>query len=135
MKRYLFLLIISIMALFGCTPEENPSQDQSGFDVELEIPAEIIIEENAKTIGFDIVDGKAPKLNDIILLDGPAGQKFCKIASVSGGTATVELYAGVKEGKHKEKHQHLGNEAENSAHTCNNTVKNKAAEPIGTVGR
>ena len=101
MKRYLFLLIISIMALFGCTPEENPSQDQSGFDVELDIPAEIIIEENAKTIGFDIVDGKAPKLNDIILLDGPAGQKFCKIASVSGGTATVELYAGVKEGKHK----------------------------------
>ena len=100
MKHYL-PLIIAMAAFFGCTPEEKPSQNPSGLDVELEIPAEIIIEENAKTIGFNVIDGKAPKLNDLILLDGPAGQKFCKIKSISGGIVSVELYSGVKEGDHK----------------------------------
>ena len=59
MKR--LLLIFSALAVFlvGCTPEENP-QTGSGFDVRLDIPSEITIEEDAKSIEFGVVEGKAP---------------------------------------------------------------------------
>ena len=100
MKR--LLLIFSALAVFlvGCTPEENP-QAGSGFDVRLDIPSEITIEEDAKSIEFGVVEGKAPLKTDLIILDGPAGQKFCKILSVTSAKVTVELYSGAKEGQHK----------------------------------
>lgn len=100
MKR--LLLIFSALAVFlvGCTPEENP-QTGSGFDVRLDIPSEITIEEDAKSIEFGVVEGKAPLKTDLIILDGPAGQKFCKILSVTSAKVTVELYSGAKEGQHK----------------------------------
>lgn len=101
MKRSLSILILATLAFIGCTPEDQPGATQTGFDVNLEIPAEITIETDTKTIGFNIIDGKAPKPSDMIILDGPAGQKFCKIKSTSGGVATVELYSGFKEGTHK----------------------------------
>ena len=101
MKRYLLLLTVASAAFFGCTPEDKPTQDPAGFDVRLEIPAEIIIEQDAKTIEFNILDGKAPVQTDMIILNGPAGQKFCKIKTISGNVVSVELYAGVKEGQHK----------------------------------
>ena len=50
MKRYLLLLTVASAAFFGCTPEDKPTQDPAGFDVRLEIPAEIIIEQDAKTM-------------------------------------------------------------------------------------
>ena len=81
MKRSLSILILATLAFIGCTPEDQPGATQTGFDVNLEIPAEITIETDTKTIGFNIIDGKAPKPADMIILDGPAGQKFCKIKS------------------------------------------------------
>jgi hypothetical protein len=101
MKRNLLLGIAALTAFFGCTPEDKPSQNTDAFDVRLEIPAEIIIEQDAKTIEFNILDGKAPAQTDMIILNGPAGQKFCKIKTISGNVVSVELYAGVKEGQHK----------------------------------
>lgn len=101
MKRNLLLAIAALTAFFGCTPEDKPSQNTDAFDVSLEVPAEIIIEPDAKTIEFNILDGKAPAQTDMIILNGPAGQKFCKILSVTSAKVTVELYSGIKEGQHK----------------------------------
>lgn len=101
MKHYLSILTVAALALIGCTPEDQPGTTQTGFDVNLEIPAEIVIEPDAKTIDFKVVDGKAPAQTDMIILNGPAGQKFCKIKTISGNVVSVELYAGVKEGQHK----------------------------------
>lgn len=101
MKHYLSILIIAVLTFIGCTPEDQPGTTQTGFDVNLEIPAEIVIEPDAKTIDFKVVDGKAPAATDLIILNGPAGQKFCKIKTISGNVVSVELYAGVKEGQHK----------------------------------
>lgn len=101
MKRNLLLAIAALTAFFGCTPGDKPSQNTDAFDVSLEVPAEIIIEPDAKTIEFNILDGKAPAQTDMIILNGPAGQKFCKILSVTSAKVTVELYSGIKEGQHK----------------------------------
>ena len=101
MKHYLSFLTIAALALIGCTPEDQPGTTQTGFEVNLEIPAEIVIEPDAKTIDFKVVDGKAPAQTDIIILNGPAGQKFCKIQSASSERVKVELYSGFKEGEHK----------------------------------
>lgn len=101
MKHYLSILIIAVLTFIGCTPEDQPGTTQTGFDVNLEIPAEIIIEPTATSIDFKVVDGKAPAATDLIILNGPAGQKFCKIKTISGNVVSVELYAGVKEGQHK----------------------------------
>ena len=101
MKRSLSILILATLAFIGCTPEDQPGATQTGFDVNLEIPAEIIIETDTKTIGFNIIDGKAPNPADMIILEGPAGKKFCKIKSIAGGIVNVELYSGFKEGTHK----------------------------------
>ena len=100
MKRYLLLLTVASAAFFGCTPEDKPTQDPAGFDVRLEIPAEIVIEQDAKTIEFNILDGKAPAQTDMIILNGPAGQKFCQIQSVSSAKVKIDLYSGFKEGQH-----------------------------------
>ena len=100
MRKILITSLFAGLALWSCTPEEKPSGD-AGFDVSLEIPAEIVLETNAKSIEFNVVDGKAPKSSDLIILDGPAGQKFCKIQSASSSKVKVELYSGVKEGDHK----------------------------------
>lgn len=101
MKHYLSILIIAVLTFIGCTPEDQPGTTQTGFDVNLEIPAEIVIEPDAKTIDFKVVDGKAPAQTDMFILNGPAGQKFCKIKTISGGVVSVELYSGFKEGQHK----------------------------------
>lgn len=101
MKRSLSILILATLAFIGCTPEDQPGATQTGFDVNLEIPAEITIETDTKTIGFNIIDGKAPNPADMIILEGPAGKKFCKIKSIAGGIVNVELYSGFKEGTHK----------------------------------
>lgn len=101
MKHYLSILIIAVLTFIGCTPEDQPGASPTGFDVNLEIPAEIIIEPTATSIDFKVVDGKAPAATDLIILNGPAGQKFCKIKTISGNVVSVELYAGVKEGQHK----------------------------------
>lgn len=95
----LFLLLIAV-AFVGCTPEENPGSTDS-FDVMLDIPAEMTLAQDATSIEFDVVDGKAPKQSDIMILDGPAGQKFCKILSTSASQVKIELYTGLKEGRHK----------------------------------
>ena len=100
MKKILLIGFLAGIAALGCTPEEKPSGD-TGFDVNLEIPAEISIEADAKSIEFNVIDGKAPKSSDLIILDGPAGQKFCKIQSASSEKIKVELYSGFKEGQHK----------------------------------
>ena len=100
MKNTLRLAILTCLTLIGCTPEEQPGNN-SGFDVSLEIPAEMTIEQDAKSIEFNVIDGKAPKSSDLIILDGPAGQKFCKIQSASSAKVKVELYSGFKEGQHK----------------------------------
>ncbi len=101
MKHYLSILIIAVLTFIGCTPEDQPGAAPTGFDVNLEIPAEIVIEPDAKTIDFKVVDGKAPAQTDMIILNSPAGQKFCKIKTISGGVVSVELYSGFKEGQHK----------------------------------
>lgn len=97
--RTLFLLTFTAF-IASCTPEEQPGTTDS-FDVKLEIPAELTIAQNATSIEFNVLEGKAPKQSDIIILDGPAGQKFCKILSVSSTQIKVELYSGFKEGQHK----------------------------------
>ena len=100
MKRLLLIWAALTVLFVSCTPEENP-QTGSGFDVRLDIPSEITINEGASSIEFGVIEGKAPLKTDLIILDGPAGQKFCKILSVTSAKATVELYSGIKEGQHK----------------------------------
>lgn len=99
MRTILITSLFAGLALWSCTPEEKPSGDAS-FDVNLEIPAEIVLETNAKSIEFNVIDGKAPKSSDLIILDGPAGQKFCQIQSVSSAKVKIDLYSGFKEGQH-----------------------------------
>ena len=101
MKRSLSILILATLVFIGCTPEEQSGTTSDVFDVNLEIPAEIIIGQDAKSIEFQVIDGKAPKSGDVMILDGPAGQKFCKILSASSEKTSVELYEGLQEGQHK----------------------------------
>lgn len=97
--RYALPLFLLTFCL-GCTPEENP-ESSNGFDVRLDIPAEISIDEDASSIEFAVLEGKAPKQSDLMILEGPAGQKFCKILSATTSAVTIELYDGVKAGQHK----------------------------------
>ena len=97
--KFFFLLSMAALSV-GCTPEENPGTTD-GFDVRLEIPAEVTIAQDATSIEFNVIDGMAPKQTDIIILDGPSGQKFCKILSSSSTRTQVELYKNFKEGQHK----------------------------------
>lgn len=95
----LFAIIIGSIIL-GCSPEEQPGEN-GGFDVKLNIPTEITLDEGATSIDFSVIDGKAPKQTDILYLDGPAGHKSCKILSVSSEKISVGLYSGFVEGLHK----------------------------------
>ena len=100
MRKGLITTLLAGLVLWNCSPEEQPGNN-TGFDVSLEIPAEITIEQDAKSLEFTVIDGKAPKSSDLIILDSPAGQKFCKIQSASSERVKVELYSGFKEGEHK----------------------------------
>ena len=100
MKRSLSVLILASLAFIGCTGEDQPGTTPEIFDVSLEIPAEIIIEQNARSIEFKVIDGKAPESSDMMILDGPEGEKYCKILSVSSEKATVELYDDPQDGRH-----------------------------------
>ena len=97
---YKLFLLFAAAIIVGCTPEENPAADGT-LDVEIEVPAEISIEQEASAIEFKVLNGKAPKQSDVIILDGPAGKKFCKILSASASAVKVELYTPFKEGQHK----------------------------------
>ncbi len=96
--RIIFLLGI-LNCFVGCSTEKEPAA--GGFDVSLEIPSEIILESDAETIDFAVKDGKSPKQSDLMVFDGPDGQKFSKILSVSSTAITVELYTGFRNGDHK----------------------------------
>ena len=100
MKRSLSVLMLATLAFIGCTPEEQSGTTPGVFDVSLQIPDEITIGQDAESIEFNVIDGKAPKSSDVMILNGPAGQKFCKILSVSSEKTTVELYEGLQEGQH-----------------------------------
>ena len=100
MKRSLSILILATLAFIGCTPEDQPGATSAAFEVSLEIPAEIIIGPDATSIEFKVIDGKAPESSDKMILDGPEGQKSCRILSVSSDKTTVELYENPKEGQH-----------------------------------
>ena len=94
-------MLLTAAVFAGCTPENQPGSEASGLDVNLEIPAGITLTQGATAIEFNVIDGKNPKQSDIIILDGPAGQKFCKILSSTPAAIKVELYTGFKEGNHK----------------------------------
>lgn len=94
-------MLLTAAVFAGCTPENQPGSEASGLDVNLEIPAEITLTQGATAIEFNVIEGKNPKQSDIIILDGPAGQKFCKILSSTPAAIKVELYTGFKEGNHK----------------------------------
>jgi len=98
LKKSLLLILAAGCSIF-CTPQENPESTKT--DMQLEIPSKIVLEEDAATIEFNVIDGKAPIQTDLVILDGPAGQKFCKILSVSQDKITVELYSGLRKGQHK----------------------------------
>ena len=100
MKRSLSVLMLATLAFIGCTPEDQPGEDNT-FDVKLDIPAQITVKSNDSSIEFAVLEGNAPKSSDIVILDGPAGQQFCKILSVSSEKTSVELYANPQEGQHK----------------------------------
>ena len=100
MKHSLSILILATLAFIGCKPEDQPGETPAAFDVRLEIPAKIIIGQDTGSIEFKVIDGKAPESSDTIILDGPEGQKFCRILSVSSDKTTVELYENPKEGQH-----------------------------------
>lgn len=94
------ILTLCFAFLFaGCSKDVNPSGE--GSDVKLDIPAEMTIKADATTVSFSVIDGLAPKQTDILIMDGPAGQKFCKILSASSSSMTAELYSGIKTGQHK----------------------------------
>ena len=48
---------------------------------------------------------------------------------------TRHIAAGLKEGQHQKQHQHLRHKAEHRAHTGDNTVKDKPAQPVRRVRR
>ena len=52
-----FITLALAVAFAGCTPEENPAGN-TDFDVRLDIPAEIVLEADAKSVEFTVVDGK-----------------------------------------------------------------------------
>lgn len=95
----LFAIIIGSIIL-ACSPEEQPGGD-GVFDVKLNIPSDITLDEGATSIEFGVIDGKAPKQTDVMYMDGPAGHKSCKILSVSSEKVTIGLYSGFMEGVHK----------------------------------
>lgn len=94
------ILALCIAAIFAsCSKDANPSE--GGSDIKLDIPAEVTIKANATTISFNVIDGKSPKQTDILIMEGAAGQKFCKIKSASSSSMTAELYSGIRSGQHK----------------------------------
>ena len=94
------ILALCIAAIFAsCSKDANPSE--GGSDIKLDIPAEVTIKANATTISFNVIDGKSPKQTDIMIMEGAAGQKFCKIKSASSSSMTAELYSGIRSGQHK----------------------------------
>ena len=97
--HYVFPFLALALCL-GCTPEETPAGD-NGFDVRLDIPAEILVEADASSIELAVLEGKAPKQSDMMIFEGPAGQKFCKILAATTSSVKVELYDGLKAGQHK----------------------------------
>lgn len=105
MKRLIFILI-SIAGLFclaSCSGEEPQPQ---GNGISFTVPASVVLEADAQTLSFEVVGGKAPGLNDIIILDGPQGQKFCRILSSDSASFTIELYEGISAGEYRVSVQH-----------------------------
>lgn len=99
--HFLFSIVLAAAVTAACAPENLPGTEPDGLDVNLEIQAETTLAQDATTIEFKVIDGKSPRQSDIIILEGPAGQKFCRILSASATLVKVELYPGFKEGKHK----------------------------------
>ena len=98
MKHYLSFLTIAALALIGCTPEDQPGTTQTGFEVNLEIPAEIVIEPDAKTIDFKVVDGKA-SATEIHVAPQNNGTEYIVTSGLEVGDTIIAEGAGlIKEG-------------------------------------
>ena len=100
MKRLTaFLLqITAVLFFFGCTQEIRiPLED---IDVEFTIPASMDLEPGTTTASFNVTDGKAPEPDDLIILNGPRGQHYCKILSTNESSFTIELYENFANGEH-----------------------------------
>ena len=96
MKRFPILILSGLLALAGCSKPETQDAGLSG--VQFEVPATVTLEAGAKTLGFTVLDGKAPLRTDVVLLSGTPGQKVCTIASVSAERFEINLGDGLAEG-------------------------------------
>lgn len=99
MKKHIVLLstiVFAFLGLMSCGGHEG--QEESSFDVRLDIPSEIEVEEGAKALTFGILSGKKPLVTDVILLSGYDGQHICRISEVESDHVTFSLPDGWKEG-------------------------------------
>ena len=100
MKTPVLKLVIFAVALAGllCCGQKEPSA--SSFEVSLDIPSEIEVEEDAVSLSLGILNGKKPLATDVIVLAGHSGQYICNILEVTGDYVRFALPAGWKEGSY-----------------------------------
>ena len=100
MKRLTSALLIfaAVLSIIGCEHKLNiPLED---IDVDFVIPSAINLEPGTQTIDFEVRNGKAPLPDDLIILNGPRGQFYCKIIATSQESFTIELYDNFANGEH-----------------------------------
>ena len=101
MKRLTSLLLVTmaVSCLFSCTQElQIPIED---IDVDFIVRDTINLPSGTDTLDFTIKNGKAPKPDDLIILNGPRGQYYCKITAIGKEAFTIALYENFANGEHK----------------------------------
>lgn len=101
MKR-LTTILLSVIAAFSfnaCNDELKITLED--IDVEFTVPAEITLEPGTTTLDFEVRNGKAPRPDDMIILNGPRGQFYCKIISTDEKKFSISLYENFANGEHE----------------------------------
>ena len=98
MKTHFLLYVALAAALFGVVSCGQKEPEGSAFDVRLDIPSEIELEEGAQSLTLSILDGKKPLATDVIVLADHASQHICNILETTGEYVKFALPDGWKPG-------------------------------------
>ena len=100
MRRLTLVLLqmTAVLVLFGCDREIELALEN--IDVQFKIKEYYLEAPGTKTIEFDVIDQKAPRANDMIVLNGPQGLHYCKITDLSQDAFTIRLYDNFANGEH-----------------------------------
>ena len=94
-----FLDIAAVAALLAALLSCGKPEEKETFDVQLVVPESIVLEDDAKTLSFDILSGKV-KPTDVVILSGLDGQTVCSVYDYSTTELTVSLTALPKDGNY-----------------------------------